>query len=156
MSDVRNIDRAVVAYNNTLHSAFDHQFTPLQAQTNPDIEEYYIRENMSRLNEVKELHRDAGFFNYKPGNVLLVHIDKSKTDSKFDKKRRAFNEVAIFTQYVNGNVMCDRLTRDEARKIVKLPQDGRSKGRVVIPIYYTKYVAPSLAELDKRFYALIF
>jgi hypothetical protein len=148
------MNQVVDIYNTRPHSAFDHKFSPLQVQRNPDLEEYYIRENMERLQEVKEMQREAGFLNYKPGNVLLIHLDKSKTRDMFDKKRRAFNEVAIFVGYQNGNVVCDRLTRHEGR-IVRKPQNYTAKGRVMIPIYYTKLVAPNIEQLGERFKQLI-
>jgi hypothetical protein len=154
LADPAFMNRVVEIYNTRPHAAFDHKFSPLQVQRNPDLEEYYIRENMERLREVKEMQREAGFLNYKPGNVLLIHLDKSKTRDMFDKKRRAFNEVAIFVGYQNGNVVCDRLTRYQGR-IVRKPHDYTAKGRVMIPIYYTKLVAPNLDQLQERFKQLI-
>jgi hypothetical protein len=146
-------------YNNTPHAAFVTElsqtgkpgfaYTPLQVQLNPDLEEYFIRENMSRLNEVKDLQREAGFFNYRKGNVLLIHLNKAKTSELFDKKRRAFNEVAIFEAYQNGNVLCFRLTR-RAGQVQKLPTP------ILLPIYFTKFISNSLDELPQRFQQLIF
>jgi hypothetical protein len=148
LRDPEIMAQIVKIYNNTPHAAFDNKFTPYQVQMNPDIEEYYIRENMSRLDEVTTLQREAGFFNYKPGNALLIHINKAKTNEKFDKKRRAFNEVARFVRYENGNVNCERLTR-AGGKIV-------GDKRITIPIYYTKYLAPSINEIPKKYLQLIF
>jgi hypothetical protein len=152
----------VAKYNRTPHTAFISRFapkggrggtgafSPLQVQLNPDLEEYFIRENMERLKEVRQLQYEAGFFNYKPGNILLIHLDKSKTQESFDKKRRAFNELAVFIEYQNGNVLCRRLTRDEYNKIIPYRQ------QVLIPIYYTKYLAPSVQEIPRRFQQLVF
>jgi hypothetical protein len=149
LADKNVMDQVVEAYNNRPHAAFDNRFTPLQVQSNPDLEEYFIREQLERLREVKELQRDAGFFDSRPGNVLLIHLNKAKTKDMFDKKRRAFNEVAIFVNYQNGNVLCDRLQRT--------PQGGIQRGtRVLIPIFYTRRVAQSLDTLAKQFQQLIF
>jgi hypothetical protein len=52
----------VEEYNNTPHSAFDHEYTPKEVQMHKDLEEYYIRENIRRLNEIKQLQYMEGFF----------------------------------------------------------------------------------------------
>jgi hypothetical protein len=64
---------------------------------NKDLEEYYIREQLHRLEEVKKLQDEEGFFLYKPGHVLLIHIDNSKTQKRFSKKRRAFSSLGILS-----------------------------------------------------------
>jgi hypothetical protein len=148
-------------YNSNLHAAFNYKFTPKQVQMNPDLEEYFIRENLDRLAEAKTLQREAGFFDYRPGNVLLIHLDKSKTKEGFDKKRRAFNELALFVQYQNGNVVCDRLARDGKGKIIrKLNITPKTNvvtiDRIVIPIYFTKFVCASLDDLPDRYQQLVF
>jgi hypothetical protein len=141
------MQNVVEIYNNTPHSAFDNKFTPLQVQKNADLEEYYIRENLSRLDEATMLQREAGFFNYKPGNMLLIHIPKAKTDKKFEKKRRAFSEVAMFAEYEHGNVNCYRMIRNGAY--------FEPSTLITLPTYYTKYVAASLEELPRRYRQLI-
>jgi hypothetical protein len=143
------MDRAVLTYNNRPHAAFGKKFTPRQVQATPDLEEYFIREQLERLKEVKALQRDAGFFDYRPGNVLLIHIDKSKTSKKFDKKRRVFNEVAIFREYQNGNVLCDRLQRTQQGGVQRNPKPA------LLPIYFTRRVAESLPTLPRQYQQLI-
>jgi hypothetical protein len=39
-----SIQEAVNKYNRTTHKAFDKQYSPLQVQNNPDLEEYFIRQ----------------------------------------------------------------------------------------------------------------
>jgi hypothetical protein len=160
LADPEFMQPCVDIYNNTPHTAFVTElstfdtpgfaYTPLQVQLNPDLEEYFIRENMSRLKEVKDLQREAGFFNYRKGNVLLIHLNKAKTNEMFDKKRRAFNEVAIFVAYQNGNVVCLRLTRRGGQV------QSLSPTPILLPIYHTKFIANSLDELPQRFQQLIF
>jgi hypothetical protein len=151
--DPKNMTKVVAVYNTRPHAAFDYRFTPKQAQLNPDIEEFYIRENMKRCEEVTQLQREAGLFEYKPGNILLIHLDKAKTSDMFNKKRRAFNELAMFVGYQNGNVVCRLLKRGMQGRVVGLTN---KEAQIMLPIYYTKYVAPSLSELPKKFLSLIF
>jgi hypothetical protein len=147
--------QALEIYNNTVHSAFGNKFTPKQVQSNPDLEEYFIRDNIERLHEIKALQQDAGFFNYKTGDIILIHLDRSKTTTSMVKKRRAFNEVSIFVQYQNGNVVCQRLRRNGQGGIVLVPRNSEDLGLVMIPIYYTKLVAPTLKDLPKKYQQLI-
>jgi hypothetical protein len=77
---------------------------------NKELEEYFIREQLYRLEEIKKLQAEEGFFLYKPGNVLLVHIDNSKTSKRFAKKRRVFSRLVVFIDYEHGNVVCKILT----------------------------------------------
>jgi hypothetical protein len=49
------VNGAVDDYNNTPHAAFNNEFTPKEVQMHKDLEEYYIRKNMQRLDEVKQL-----------------------------------------------------------------------------------------------------
>jgi hypothetical protein len=51
---------------------------------------------MKKLNEVKQLRFAEGLFFYKPGDILLIHIDTSKTEIMLAKTRKAFNFHAIF------------------------------------------------------------
>jgi hypothetical protein len=99
----RMVEVAVLAYNNNPHSAFDYEFSLSEVQSNIELEKYYIRENLFKLEEIKQKQIETGFFDYKPGNILLIHLDESKRNA-FAEKRRKFNKVVYFRNYVNGNV----------------------------------------------------
>jgi hypothetical protein len=101
-----NIQKAVDEYNNSRHTAFNHEYTPKEVQMHKDLEEYYIRENMNRAEEVKSMQISEGLFLYKPGNILLIHLNFSKTKDKLNKTRRTFNRLAEFLNYDHGNVVC--------------------------------------------------
>jgi hypothetical protein len=103
------IQKAVEEYNNTRHSAFNNEYTPKEVQMHKDLEEYYIRENLKRLEEVKHQQNIEGLFFYKPGDILLIHLDNSKNIDKLNKKRRVFNRLATFLDYNHGNVVCQVL-----------------------------------------------
>jgi hypothetical protein len=139
-----NIVRQVVdIYNRTPHSAFNHEFTPLDVQSNPETENYYIRENYYKLQEIKQLQRDEGLFKYQPGNILLVHLDEEKTKMKFYKRRRNFDHLAMFVRYEFGNVVC--------RLLVIVNEGKRGIGimdkSITIPIYYTKFISTDMASI---------
>jgi hypothetical protein len=148
-----NIQKAVNEYNNSRHAAFNHEYTPREVQMHKDLEEYYIRENMNRAEEVKLMQSVEGLFLYKPGDVLLIHHDFSKTADKLNKTRRTFNRLAEFLGYDHGNVVCRVLRRtshmneDEKKEVNKT---------IVIPIFYTKFLANSLKETPKEYKSLIF
>jgi hypothetical protein len=144
------VAKAVEVYNNTVHSAFNDEFTPKQVQNNPELEEYYIRQNMRLLKNVKELQREEGYFNYEPGDVLLIHLDESKTEKRMVRKRRVFNKIVVFSHYENGNVYCKRVSNDEDGIVV------HNDYPIIIPIYYTRYIAPDINKLPEKYRQLIF
>jgi hypothetical protein len=99
--DMREPDRvqsAVQYYNITPHRALylNRLFTPQEVENDKDLEGLFIRKNKEKLEKIKTHQGLNGLFNYKPGNVLLVHLDFSRTAYKFMKKRRIFNALAIF------------------------------------------------------------
>jgi hypothetical protein len=148
--DTNVVKAAVERYNNSPHIAFNNEFTPKEVQMNPDLEAYYIRQQMLILNDVKDLQIEEGFFNYQRGDVLLIHLSETKTEKKMDRKRRQFNRLAEFMDYENGNVKCCLLIR-HAGVIVS----DKSKP-IVIPIFYTRYVAPSIKNLPREYHQLVF
>jgi hypothetical protein len=95
----------------------------------------------------------AGFFIYRPGNILLVHINMSKTNIPRATKRRAtFNRLAEFIGYEQGNVCYKVLEKQIAKNISLLFW----KSPNVIQIYYTKYVCENRATIPFMFWSLIF
>jgi hypothetical protein len=137
--DPKIVTKTVQEYNNKKHSAFYREFTPNQVQHNRDMEEYFIREHEMILNNVTEEQREEGLYNYKKGNILLIHLDLSKTDDKFKKQRRAFNQLAEFIEYDHGNVNCFILER------------GRRGKEITLPIYYTKFVSSDLSTIPNEY-----
>jgi hypothetical protein len=65
-------------YNHTPHNAFYGMFTPFQVQFIRDFERYFIKENEYKLEKDKADSRKDQFKNYKPGSILLIHLDLSK------------------------------------------------------------------------------
>jgi hypothetical protein len=140
MMDPDKVTAVVNKYNNTPHSAFNHEFTPFEVQSNLETEDYFIRENSYKLQEIKQLQRNEGLFNYQSGNILHIHLSELKTEQKFDKRRRNFDKLVEFIGYEFGNVVCRLLTinvNDNGSGFVII----RTNKVITIPIYHTKYVS---------------
>jgi hypothetical protein len=141
---------AIDVYNNTPHGAFNYQFTPAEVQSNKYIEEYFIREQLYKLEEVKNKQAEAGFFQYIPGDILLVHRENSKSGvGVVHKNRRVFNCIARFNRYEHGNVECSVYKRG-ARGISEV-----SKDPIVVPIFYTRLIAHNIGGLPRDYFTLI-
>jgi hypothetical protein len=142
------VQKAVDEYNHTKHSAFLNKFTPYEVQFNRDLEEYFIREHIEDSEKITEKQSIAGLFNYKRGNIILVHLDLSKTSQMFKKQRRAFNKLAEFQSYEHGNVKCI---------LIKFEKNNyyMDSDEIIIPIYYTKFVSKDLDTIPNEYKQLL-
>jgi hypothetical protein len=146
------VSEAVELHNNRLYQAFNYEFTPAEVQSHKALEECFIRDNINRAQEMHKKQEAAGFFMYRSGNILLIHIDMTKAHILRTSKRRAtFNRLAEFIGYEHGNVCCKVLEKQITEGISLF-----WKRPIVIPIYYTKYVCATLADLPFTFRTLIF
>jgi hypothetical protein len=101
----------------------------------PQLEETWIRRVAQNNNAIKEIQEVRGLFNYKPGDILFICLDKNKTKNKFNKKRRNFDYLGSFLDYVNGNVAVNLLSKSfEAMR------------EIVVPIYFTKFCAHNIGS----------
>ena len=94
-------------YNNTKHSGT--KFTPIEMMEDIDKEYYHIRRCNERLVNVKKrlsegLQMFGGDSKLKQGNIVIVHMELGKVSSKFEKKRRIFDRLGVFQEYLHGNV----------------------------------------------------
>ena len=149
MLDKNKVYEAVDKYNDTPHKAFNYQFTPAQVQANSDVEEYFIREQLYKLEDVKNKQAVAGFFKYKKGDILLVHRDNSKQQfDEYVKNRRIFNCLARFNRYVHGNVDCSVISMNTNTDEPKL-------NTIILPIYHTRFLAHSIYDVPNEYLKLI-
>jgi hypothetical protein len=133
--------RVVDIYNNTVHSAFNNRFTPAQVQADILLEAMYIRCCKDKLRVVDRRRLVDGLITYEPGAILLVHIPIHKTDyAMSDKRRRNFNELAVFVGYNAGNAVVD------------LVNPYADMSRIVLPVYYTKYLARDINEYLQKYH----
>lgn len=131
IADTNLMRQMVDYYNNTYHNTI--KMTPKQMNDDVDLEWRYIRRMDNLLKEVLKLQKSKGLLYYKKGNIIMVHLDYSKTSNKFDKQRRNFNDLAEFIKYKNRNVLCKLLKNNKIEEI---------------PNIYTKFVAFNIQELS--------
>ncbi|KAA6378566.1 MAG: hypothetical protein EZS28_025909, partial [Streblomastix strix] len=103
------MQQMVEIYNNTPHLAFMNKFTPKYVQYNRELEGKFIRQKQAQLEQVMIRQQQQNLLNFKNGNILMIHADYVRTNIRFQKQRRQFNELATFITYKNGNVVCKLL-----------------------------------------------
>jgi hypothetical protein len=145
LKTIRLLNPAIVGhlvdlYNETPHSAYFGKFSPAEVQNNPEIEGAYIRYQNENLQLIKQKEKEAGLTTFKPGNILLVYIPKEKTPQQFDKRRRNFSDLAVFIEYLNGNVRCELLDK----YLFKNPI-------IQLPVYFTKFVCEDIYQLPPKY-----
>jgi hypothetical protein len=110
--------------------------TPTDLEKYSQLEETWIRRVRQNNNTVKEIQEESGLFNYKLGDILLIYLDKNKTNNKFDKKPRNFALLRSFVDYINGIVAVNLLSKTfEALR------------EIVVPIYFTKFCAHNIVSI---------
>ncbi|KAA6356237.1 MAG: hypothetical protein EZS28_048236 [Streblomastix strix] len=137
MANPKLMQLIVKLYNDKLHSAFDLKYSPSQVNKDEDLEGKYIRSQMKKLNEAKQ--SQSQLTKLTKGNIILIHLDLSKTALKFNKQRRQFNELAIFEKYQHGNI------------IYRLMKPYKDIQQVEIPIYFAKKVNDDIENLDDKY-----
>ncbi|KAA6378787.1 MAG: hypothetical protein EZS28_025688 [Streblomastix strix] len=142
MANPKLMQQIVKLYNDKLHSAFDLKCSPSQVNKDEDLEGKYIRSQMKKLNEAKQ--SQSQLTKLTKGNIILIHLDLSKTALKFNKQRRQFNELAIFEKYQHGNIIC------------RLMKPYKDIQQVEIPIYFTKKVSDDIENLDDKYKSAFF
>jgi hypothetical protein len=140
------MERIIEIYSNTVHSAFSNKYTPAQVQDDFRLEAQFTRESHELSENVDKIRLHAGYLNYETGDILMVHLPLEKTNYKFQKRRRNFEELAKFIAYKGPNAEVE-LLHPYPWESPKMP--GFS--RVIIPIYYTKFLAKTLDEYRQKY-----
>jgi allophanate hydrolase subunit 1 len=136
---IQHLKDIVALYNNTTHSAFGNIYTPAELHRDLEAQGIYIRANQQKRIQQLRKQKDAGLFNYIPGNILMIHLDLARTELAFQKKRRNFGHLAEFIEYIHGNGKAKLLRKEGNLSIVE------------VPIYYTKKVAKNIASLAPEY-----
>ena len=111
-------------------------YTPAEVQNDIDLEWEYIRSKDRELAEVAEQFSERGLDRYRPGNVLAIYMDRSKTKERFRKRRRNLEDIGIFIEYHNGNPYVYVLTKQKYSEV---------------PLFYTVKLADSLETLEQKY-----
>ena len=141
------VQQLVAYYNDTPHNgllinkALGIHYTPREMMNDPDLEWDYIRAMDRKLKDVQKMLSINGFDKYKPGNILIMHLDKGKTNMSFTKVRRNFDELGEFVRYDTGSVMVKWLT-----------SNVKNKNPIIrVPIFYTKKIADSYDTIPNNY-----
>jgi hypothetical protein len=149
-SDRNAFFEMVKVYNNTVHSAFQNKFTPTEMQENFEREMAYIKTKEKELEDARWMQTWKGnLSHYEGGNILLIHIPYEKTRKRFQKQRRNFSTLAHFVQYEGGNAHVKLF-----KPMMGLVTAGKLTQFLVIPLYYTKFVAKNEEELEEKYKSL--
>ena len=148
-------------------------YTPNELQGNRELEWQYIRMMMNRLRDISKQQDYKGLLTYKSGNIILVHLDKGKTEKKHEKQRRVFNDIAEFKCYYKGNVVCRLLkpytelikyVNDNTYKRTEFVRESNSnayeipKDYIKVPIIFCKFVSKDYESIPvdyKKYFDLI-
>jgi hypothetical protein len=107
------------------------KLTPAEMEYYPELENAWIRRCQAINEQVVRRQQLEGLWNYQYGDIILVSLDTSKTNLKFEKRRRCFDKLGVFQQYLNGNVEVYLL--DSNLETIEIP--------VQVPIYFTRFCA---------------
>ena len=135
-------------YNNTVHKSIG--CTPLEMQSNIELEHQYIRYCQRVLGDVLEQQQLNGLLQYKPGNILKVHVDTGKTASKMIKRRAFYDRLGTFIRYDHGNVVVRLMVPINITKT-------QERYEITVPVWHTKFVAKDSASIPrdvKEFYVM--
>ena len=124
-------------YNHTPHKAlrmYKKTYTPHDLQHNVDLEWSFIRLKISELQDVRQNLQQRGLLSFKPGNILQCALSSRKAGDIFDKKRRAFDKLAMFLEYRNGNAVI-RILYPLTDRVID------------VPLYRCNFVCNSFDEL---------
>jgi hypothetical protein len=126
------IQEVVHLYNHTKHCTFNNKFTPTHAQYNPEVETWFICKQESKLADIYL----SSFKGYKKGDFLFIHMLYREINFK---RRRIFNEPAIFRGYRGGKVLVELCVPS-----VKLKNNKIKCPSYVLFIWCTKYVGRNI------------
>jgi hypothetical protein len=159
-SNYEKIKKVVDYYNFTPHNSLRLEgitFTPYEVQNNKDLEGIFIRRSKEILELVEEEQEKEGLKKFTKGDILMIHLNYSKTPLDFMKKRRNFKALAQFVEYVNGNCRVKVLNPIEMIESKNNENENDKSNelnlkRVIdIPIYHCKFVSNSLKDIPQNF-----
>jgi hypothetical protein len=139
MLSVDTVQQVVYYYNHTPHATYLNRFTPAQAQNDRDLEGWFIRRQTDNLYKIRQ--KQLPFMQYVRGNVLLIHIPLVKTRLSMKKRRRNFDELALFHDYYHGNARVDLMNADLIKTL--------GKRLITVPVYYTQFIAHYIQHLPE-------
>ena len=98
-----DIQTVVDYYNNRKHRIIN--CPPAVMMEDPTGELNYIARCQRELEAANQRFKELGILDYKKNDIVMIHVDESKTKEKFKKKNRVFHKFGKFYQYLEGNVI---------------------------------------------------
>jgi hypothetical protein len=171
MRDNNRVQVMVDYYYHTPHNTLrlgKMIFTPEEVEGNKDLEGIFMRKNKEILEVVQARQKKEGLHKYKTGNVIMVHLDFTRTPWKFMKTRRKYNALAVFKEYKHGNVVCVVYKSGVASAVASagasavlatgaineedIKDTSMKVGKeITVPIYYTKYVSENIETIPEKY-----
>jgi hypothetical protein len=144
MTDYTVLGKLVEEYNRTPHQAYRGVYSPLEAESNINIEGAYIRHEKKLLEIVEVRQRLLNFrgpHGYTTGNILLLHMDFGRTDQKHLKTHGIwYNGIGIFLKFVNRNV-----------EVWHLAPSAYTENPILISLSFTKRLALTWLEIPDSY-----
>jgi hypothetical protein len=137
MRDNIEMQHMVDYLNNSVNRST--KLTPAEMEYYPELENAWIRRCQLINEQVVRRQRLEGLWNYQYGDIILISIDTSKSNLKFEKRRRCFDKLGVFQQYLNGNVVVYLL--DSTLNIIEKP--------IQVPIYFTRFCAKNKFQIPQ-------
>jgi hypothetical protein len=137
MTDNEAMQQMVDYLNNSVNRST--KLTPAEMEYYPELESAWIRRCQAINEQVVMRQHFEGLWNYKYGDIILISIDTGKTSLKFEKRRRCFDKLGVFQQYLNGNVVAYLLDSDLST--IEMP--------VQVPIYFTRFCAKNKFQIPQ-------
>jgi hypothetical protein len=137
MTDNTEMQQMVYYLNNSVNRST--KLTPAEMEHYPELENAWIRRCQLINEHVVFLQHMEGLWNYKYGDIILISIDTGKTKLKLEKRRRCFDKLGVFQQYLNGNVVAYLL--DSKLEVIEIP--------VQVPSYFTRFCAKNKSQIPQ-------
>ena len=116
----------------------------------------YIRQKDDELKEVISKQREKGLLSYKPGNVLLVHTDLSKTADKNEKRRRRFDRLGVFQNYVGSTKANVRVKVYRPVLLSTTTKPTKYVHDIIVPVFYTRKISESIDTIPQEYKDIYF
>ena len=141
-------------YNNTYHEGI--KMSPMEMMNDIEKEWEYIRQKDDELKEAIRKQREKGILSYKPGNVLLVHTDLSKTADKNEKRRRRFDRLGVFQNYVGSTKANVRVKVYRPVLLSTTNKTTKYVHDIIVPVFYTRKISESIDTIPQEYKDIYF
>ena len=139
------MQQLVTFYNNTYHVSIKQTPAEFMSKVYDDVdyEWQYIRKMTDKLEQVEEhVIRPMN------GSIVMVHLDFGKRSSKFDKRRRVYEDLGlVIDNNSNGNIRLVLLTRFSDKNKVGQPTNTYFDYPLDVPTFAVKQISSSYVKM---------